>query len=392
VRASKYRHLFGTVGQSDENYRGIRIGSGISPESNVIKASSSYFAFPWFVTGALCVVPLGQKSAIAEDGGCLITQEPIVLEFNFSPFSDSHLITAAQDGVARVFQIPAAAARGVTQAEALVSISASTKRLLIADYHPLAENVVVTVSGDHELKLWDLNSAEAAKVTLAGQHKGIITSLAWNADGSLCATSCKDKQLRVLDPRSGKVVAEVKDLEGAKSGRVAWQRARDRLITVGFNKTTERQMNVYDPRVLGKPLSSTVIDASSATLMPFLDEDLGIVYLASKGEGNIMLYEGVDEAGQLHPLTVFKSNVPQSGLAMLPKSVCNRAKCEVLRFIKLSPQYAVPVRFEVPRQSGGYQEDLYPPTWDGKPSTTADAYFAGKAAPPNLMAWQPVAV
>jgi hypothetical protein len=60
---------------------------------------------------------------------------------------------------------------------------------------------------------------------------------------------------------------------------------------------------------------------------------------------------------------------------MLPKSVCNRAKCEVVRFLKLGPQvgarcftglahccqYAVPIRFEVPRQSGGYQEDLYPP-------------------------------
>jgi hypothetical protein len=96
---------------------------------------------------------------------------------------------------------------------------------------------------------------------MAGQHKGIITALAWNLDGSLCATACKDKLLRglaavatyrcsqhvvtvVLDPRSGKVASEVrralspisdvvsrqvKDLEGAKSGRVAWQ-VRNRYI------------------------------------------------------------------------------------------------------------------------------------------------------------------
>jgi hypothetical protein len=31
---------------------------------------------------------------------------------------------------------------------------------------------------------------------MAGQHKGIITALAWNLDGSLCATACKDKVLR----------------------------------------------------------------------------------------------------------------------------------------------------------------------------------------------------
>ncbi len=38
---------------------------------------------------------------------------------------------------------------------------------------------------------------------------------------------------------------------------------------------------------MAAPLSNTVIDASSATLMPFMDEDLGVLYLAGKGEGSI---------------------------------------------------------------------------------------------------------
>ncbi len=42
-------------------------------------------------------------------------------------------------------------------------------------------------------------------MTLAGQHKGAITSLAWNLDGTLIATACKDKMLRILDPRGKSV-------------------------------------------------------------------------------------------------------------------------------------------------------------------------------------------
>jgi hypothetical protein len=108
------------------------------------------------------VVPLSQKSAIAEDGGALITHEAIVLEFNFSPFSDSQLITAAQVLLRRVLPLSCAGwvradlpnscwrrpryassfkllfirhvGLGVTQAEALVTIPASTKRLMIAEY------------------------------------------------------------------------------------------------------------------------------------------------------------------------------------------------------------------------------------------------------------------
>lgn len=38
---------------------------------------------------------------------------------------------------------------------------------------------------------------------------------------------------------------------------------------------------------MAAPVSSTVVDASSASLMPFIDEDLGLLYLAGKGEGGI---------------------------------------------------------------------------------------------------------
>lgn len=58
---------------------------------------------------------------------------------------------------------------------------------------------------------------------------------------------------------AGKVVAEAKDHEGAKSGRVAWYRPKDRIVTgkhtnkeceiyltmshsVGFSKNTERHI------------------------------------------------------------------------------------------------------------------------------------------------------
>ncbi len=61
VRASKYRHLFGTVGQSDDQFRGVRIGTGISPESNVLKANPTYFAFPWFASGMLELLFLQDK-------------------------------------------------------------------------------------------------------------------------------------------------------------------------------------------------------------------------------------------------------------------------------------------------------------------------------------------
>lgn len=44
----------------------------------------------------------------------------------------------------------------------------------------------------------------------------------------------------------------------------------DRIVTTGFSKTSERQVNMWDSRNLtGGPLKSITIDQSSGTLMPF---------------------------------------------------------------------------------------------------------------------------
>lgn len=37
-------------------------------------------------------------------------------------------------------------------------------------------------------------------------HTDVILSMSFNTDGSLLATSCKDKKMRVIEPRSGAVL------------------------------------------------------------------------------------------------------------------------------------------------------------------------------------------
>jgi len=53
--------------------------------------------------------------------------------------------------------------------------------------------------------LW--NTATGERLSVIAVHPDTIFSVSWNLDGSLFATTCKDKQIRVLDPRRGTVVA-----------------------------------------------------------------------------------------------------------------------------------------------------------------------------------------
>ena len=53
--------------------------------------------------------------------------------------------------------------------------------------------------------MWDIEQSSAT-TTIEG-HPDYIQSFTWNYNGSLCATACKDKNLRIIDPHSGSIVS-----------------------------------------------------------------------------------------------------------------------------------------------------------------------------------------
>lgn len=54
--------------------------------------------------------------------------------------------------------------------------------------------------------IWNVGTGEVL-LSLDDMHPDVIHSVCWNSNGSLLATTCKDKTLRIIDPRKGQVVA-----------------------------------------------------------------------------------------------------------------------------------------------------------------------------------------
>ncbi len=53
--------------------------------------------------------------------------------------------------------------------------------------------------------MWRLDSAEVP-VCVINTHSELVLCLSFNADGSLLATACKDKKIRIIEPRTGRVL------------------------------------------------------------------------------------------------------------------------------------------------------------------------------------------
>lgn len=59
---------------------------------------------------------------------------------------------------------------------------------------------------DNQIIIWNVGTGEAM-ITLEDMHPDVIYSVCWNRNGNLISTSCKDKAVRVIDPRKETIVA-----------------------------------------------------------------------------------------------------------------------------------------------------------------------------------------
>jgi len=274
-----------------------------------------------------------------------------------------------------------------TQAEALVTLSGHQRKINVVKFHPSAEHVVATGSQDNFIKIWDAEKG-TDKVSIE-DHPGMVLDLIWNYDGHHLLSSCKDKMVRVIDPRTGAQVSHVEAHDGTKTTKLEWLGKTTQFASVGFTRQSKRQLKIWDTKKMDKELASLDIDQAAGVIMPFYDEDISVLFLAGKGDGNIRYYEIVPEDPYQFYISEFKTNTPCRGVAMLPKRVCNTQDCEVDRMLKLTTSTIEPLHFVIPRKSELFQSDLYPDARAPKAALKADDFFAGKNANPVLMSLDP---
>jgi WD40 repeat protein len=84
---------------------------------------------------------------------------------------------------------------------ALFEMKGHKSKIDLLTFHPAIE-VLTSVAGDNEIKLWDLNTTSEI-LSVPGWKGQAIQSASWSNEGRLLATACRDRKLRVYDPRAG---------------------------------------------------------------------------------------------------------------------------------------------------------------------------------------------
>ncbi|XP_026152831.1 uncharacterized protein LOC113124345 isoform X1 [Mastacembelus armatus] len=384
VRQSKFRHVFGQAVRNDQCYDDIRV-SRVTWDSSFCAVNPKFVAIIIEASGggAFLVLPLQKTGRIDKVYPTVCGHTGPVLDIEWCPHNDHVIASGSEDCTVMVWQIPE---NGLETAlsEPVVVLEGHSKRVGIVSWHPTARNVLLSAGCDNQIIIWNVGTGETM-INLEDMHPDVIFSVSWSRNGSLLCTACKDKKVRVIDPRKKKIIAEKdKAHEGARPMRAIFL-ADGNIFTTGFSRMSERQLALWKSDNMDEPICVQEMDTSNGVLLPFYDPDTNIVYLCGKGDSSIRYFEITDEAPFVHYLNTFSTKEPQRGMGYMPKRGLDVNKCEIARFYKLHERKCEPIIMTVPRKSDLFQDDLYPDTAGPDPALEAEEWFAGKNGGPILI-------
>lgn len=310
-----------------------------------------------------------------------------VLDFDFNPFSDNLIASASEDATIKLWEIPEGGLTS-TITTPLVTLTGHHKKITLINFHPTASSVIGSVSADQTVRVWDMERGEEIN-SFAGPSE-IIQDFAWDFRGNTYAISARDKSVRIVDARNATETASIPVVfDGVKSTKLVWLGDSNKFVTVGFTRNSTRQLKIWDARNLSAETLKMDIDQAAGVIMPFYDSDINLLYLAGKGDGNVRCFEVTSDFDQLYPVTEFRSSISAKGMAFVPKRGLNIMNNEVARLMKLTASAVEPLSFIVPRKADGFQEDIYPDTFSGEPSHSAEAWIGGSDELPKTMKVSP---
>ncbi|XP_029998000.1 coronin-7 [Sphaeramia orbicularis] len=375
-KTSKFKNTTPKIAKKDEWINNVRGGS-FSCQGNHIQASSKLVAFNTEQAGGGMVGLTSVKPG--SDGQWTVTQischSDLVTDMGFSPFDESLLATCSGDETVKLWRLSDPELEQPSEPE--LTLRPGLGRLELLLFHPTSSGLLAVGTTKSPL-IWD-TSRQDSPLAVLEQHSDQLQSLSWKQDGSLLASSCKDKMLRVFDPRAQLTpVQSAKSLQNNKDSRIMWAK-EDFLLTTGFDMMRTREVKLWDSRKLSSSLSSVSLGTSSGTLMPLFDDDTGLLILAGVGDTVVDCFEVSASEPFLSQVSHCLTDISTRGVAMVPKLALDVMSCEVMRVLQLTDSCIVPISYQVPRKNSGFEfhADLYPDTVGTTPAMSAEEWWKG---------------
>uniref|UniRef100_A0A8C5TIV3 Coronin n=1 Tax=Malurus cyaneus samueli TaxID=2593467 RepID=A0A8C5TIV3_9PASS len=196
-RSSKFRHVYGKAASKDKCYDCVPITRNVH-DNHFCAVNPNFIAVVTECAGggAFLVIPIKQTGKLDPHYPKVCGHKGNVLDIKWNPFNDFVIASCSEDATIKIWDIPnQLLKRNITSPKK--ELLGHARRVGLIEWHPTANNILFSSGYDYKVGLcsWD--------------------TLMWSSpchstqDGSLLATACRDRKIRVIDPRAGTVLQEV---------------------------------------------------------------------------------------------------------------------------------------------------------------------------------------
>lgn len=160
VRASKYRHVFGTVAKKEDCYDELKV-TRTAWDSNYCAGNPLYLAVLWESGGggSFIVLPWKQSGKIDAKTPLISGHKNAVLDIDFNPFNDSLIASVSEDCTGKIWGIPEGGLTS-TMTEPLQTLNGHKRKVGTVKFSPTANNILATTSTDFSVKIWDIEKGK----------------------------------------------------------------------------------------------------------------------------------------------------------------------------------------------------------------------------------------
>jgi hypothetical protein len=261
----------------------------------------------------------------------------------------------------RTYSMPSMAGEDVKE-ERTISVGSPITTVCL---HPTTPHLVLVAATQTPLSVYNVasESTGAAYSLEVEEPKGMWTAGWSNAGNSIAAVGRSGKGY-VFDPRKSTKPRTTKTLPIQPLEPVGLVWVADKIFITGWDQSRNRLYALINPSDLSTVFTQN-LDTNLSPLLPIVDEERKIVYIAGRGDMELRQVElggvtGFQET--VHPLPYALAS---TSLAAVHPTILDVMQAEIGRVlipvVDKDGDAILPVEIKVPRrQSIDYPEDLYP--------------------------------
>ena len=382
VRSTHFRHTNNRPYNKNLNIIDCKVNVN---NSQLLRVNKQWVGIPWTGIGKIAVWPLSKSGKMLNPIFCDYGGN--IIDYFFDPFDENRLFIGGEDGRIKVFKIEG------DKAIKTQDFMAHQRRLTALVPNTFINNCILSIGAEPCIKMWDVEKEEVI-LTLEG-FGDIINNISFNSTGEKLAVSCRDKQLRIFNMRTGELEKAIEVTQnGGKGFMIAWCGRYDKIVSIGFTKTSQRSYSLLsldeDKLTI---LTTQTLDNESPVLTPIYDEDLNVCYFIGRGSRTMYCFEITDEKPFIHSLNVIRFTDVVFGFDYLKKEDCNVKEVEIMHLVLLTgepPSTICRNTIYVPRVRLNYfQDDIFPPTRRMVPVYSLDEWKNGEVKLAEYISLQP---